>query len=386
MRKLSDIVPRLAGLGSATLGDVVTGGRLDSLRDFGSNPGALRAHVYIPPALRDGAALVVVLHGCTQTAAGYDIGAGWSEMADRHGFAVLFPEQQRQNNPNLCFNWFSPEDSRRGSGEALSIRQMIAAIAGAHPIDPSRIFVTGLSAGGAMASVMLATYAEVFAGGAIIAGLPYGCASTIPQAFDRMRGHGVPAEVELAALVRGASDHAGPWPTISVWHGSGDATVNPTNADAIIAQWRTLHDVHAGSMRTEAVDGYPRRVWCDASGREVIEEFSITGMGHGTPLDTSCDEGCGKSGAYMLEARISSTQHICRFWGLVESDNDARKEHCAASVAIDRSLAPAFASTAVDEVGGSVIRRPDPLIDMPAAGGGVGKVIEDALRASGLMR
>ena len=95
------------------------------------------------------------------------------------------------------FNWFQPEDIRRGSGEALSIRQMIASVSAAWRIDPGRVFITGLSAGGAMASVMLATYPEVFAGGAIIAGLPYGSASTIPEAFDRMRGHGLPSEREL---------------------------------------------------------------------------------------------------------------------------------------------------------------------------------------------
>ena len=92
-------------------------------------------------------------------------------LADLHGFAVLFPEQQRANNANLCFNWFVPEDIRRDSGEALSIRQMIEAMVVAHGLDRSRIFVTGLSAGGAMASAMLATYPEIFAGGAIIAGL-----------------------------------------------------------------------------------------------------------------------------------------------------------------------------------------------------------------------
>ncbi|UCI18400.1 PHB depolymerase family esterase [Mesorhizobium sp. B2-1-8] len=107
-------------------------------------------------------------------------------MADRRGFAVLFPEQQRSDNANLCFNWFIPDDTRRGSGEALSIRQMIEAVMVAQDSDRTRIFVTGLSAGGAMPAAMLATYPEVFAGGAILAGLPYGSATTLPQAFDRM--------------------------------------------------------------------------------------------------------------------------------------------------------------------------------------------------------
>ena len=114
---------------------------------FGSNPGNLRMFVYRPPSLADNPALVVVLHGCTQTAAGYDLGAGWSTLADRYGFVLLFPEQQRSNNPNGCFNWFQPAHSQRGKGEPLSIRQMIEKSVVDHGIDRRRVFVTGLSAG-----------------------------------------------------------------------------------------------------------------------------------------------------------------------------------------------------------------------------------------------
>src|SRR3954462_9441949 len=197
--------------------------RLREVRDFGSNLGNLRMFTYAPDPLPSSAALVVVLHGCTQTAVGYDYGAGWSTLADRYAFDLLFPEQQPSNNLGRCFKWFQPEDSARDHGEALSIRQMIEYIIRTRGIDRRRVFVTGLSAGGAMTSVMLATYPELFAGGAIIAGLPYGSAHNVPEAFDRMRGHGAPDDDELAALVREASrGHRGDWPTISVWHGTAD--------------------------------------------------------------------------------------------------------------------------------------------------------------------
>src|ERR1700704_2497084 len=146
---------------------------------FGTNPGALRMFAFVPEHLQRAPALVVVLHGCGQTAAGYDLGAGWSTLAKRYGFALLMPEQQPANNANGCFNWFNPEDTARDRGEAGSIRQMIARMAGDHKINRRRIFVTGLSAGGAMTTVMLATYPEVFAGGAVIAGLPYGVATNV---------------------------------------------------------------------------------------------------------------------------------------------------------------------------------------------------------------
>jgi poly(3-hydroxybutyrate) depolymerase len=108
---------------AASENDLATN-RLREIPTFGSNPGALRMFTYLPPHVSAEAALVVVLHGCTQTAASYDLGAGWSTLADRYGFALLLPEQQRSNNLNGCFNWFQTGDIKREHGEALSIRQM----------------------------------------------------------------------------------------------------------------------------------------------------------------------------------------------------------------------------------------------------------------------
>src|SRR6516165_7032885 len=166
--------------------------RLRELTEFGANPGNLRMFVYAPEHLPPKAPLVVALHGCTQTADEYDHGTGWSSLADSLGLAVLYPQQQPANNPKNCFSWFLPGDIARGKGEALSIRAMVEHAIAIFASDRRKVFVTGLSAGGAMASVMLATYPEIFAGGAIIAGLPYGCANNIQQAFEAMfteQGH-----------------------------------------------------------------------------------------------------------------------------------------------------------------------------------------------------
>jgi poly(hydroxyalkanoate) depolymerase family esterase len=350
---------------------------------FGSNPGALQARVYVPAGLPAGSPLVVVLHGCTQSAAAYDHGSGWSRLADELGIALLYPEQQRPNNPNLCFNWFSPADSRRDSGEALSIRQMIDAMVSAHAIDPRRIFVTGLSAGGAMASIMLATYPEVFAGGAIIAGLPFGAAESVGDAFARMRGQGYASDAQLGALVRGASGHRGPWPTLSVWQGSADTTVDPSNAPRIIAQWRAVHGLSSSPSLQDTVDGCARQVWRDAAGRRVIEYFQIDGMGHGTPLQIRGAGACGAPGPYMLDAGISSTRHIAGFWGL-GTTKAARQAQPAPATPPPR-LRPEKAAIAPERVTAAPAAR-RPASPVRNAATGVGAVIEDALRAAGLMR
>lgn len=148
MRNLSHTIARLkSAQGTAHAGRPAQPHLLSDLGGFGSNPGALTACSYIPQGLKEHAPLVVVLHGCTQTAAGYDHGAGWSQLADRHGFALLYPEQQRANNPNLCFNWFVPEDIGRDSGEALSIAEMVRTMVEVHGLDRRRVYITGLSAG-----------------------------------------------------------------------------------------------------------------------------------------------------------------------------------------------------------------------------------------------
>ncbi len=173
---------------------------------FDPNPGNLRMFQYLPGGLKPGAPLVVTLHGCGQTAAGYDLGAGWCQLADQWGFAVLAAEQKAVNNPHTCFDWFNPEDIVRDGGEAASIAAMVRSMIEAHRLDGRRVFITGLSAGGAMTSVMLATYPELFAGGAIVAGLPYGAAQNVRDALESMRSAPLRLPSEWGDAVRAASD------------------------------------------------------------------------------------------------------------------------------------------------------------------------------------
>jgi poly(hydroxyalkanoate) depolymerase family esterase len=354
--------------------------RLSDLTGLTDNPGNLRGRFYVPEGLEGGAALVVVLHGCTQNAAVYDHGSGWSRLADRHGFALLFPEQQRSNNANLCFNWFDRGDTARGQGEAASIRDMIAVMGAAHAIDESRIFITGLSAGGAMASVMLASYPELFAGGAIIAGLPYGCAASVAQAFGCMGGRDKTSRAELGARVRAASAHQGPWPRISIWQGGADQTVVPSNAEAIVQQWAEVHGLPAEPSATDTVDGYPRRVWRGADGAELIEEYVIGGMAHGAPLAPGSDPGqSGKAGAHMLDVGLSSTDRIAAFWGIAPPAAAAKPRKAAAKAKQAAAQEPAAKRAAPRRPA----RRPK-LLPTPVSD--VQKIIEDALRAAGLMR
>jgi poly(hydroxyalkanoate) depolymerase family esterase len=290
---------------------------LAEVKGFGTNPGNLRMFSYVPVVQQHPRALVVVLHGCGQSAAGYDVGAGWSTLAKHYGFALLMPEQQLSNNANSCFNWFNPEDIVRDHGEACSIRQMIARMVSDYGIDLRRIFITGLSAGGAMTSVMLATYPELFAAGAIIAGLPYGVATNVREALTGMRASKTRPAGELGNLVRKATSHKGKWPKVSVWHGTADRTVYPGNANEIVKQWLDVHHLPLEPMSAGMVDGHPHEVWWDADGETVVESYTIADMAHGTPLGVADNEKrYGMQGAFMIEAGISSSYHIAKFFGL----------------------------------------------------------------------
>jgi len=381
MRKMTDTITRLAALRAqqnAHVPNAVPSDRLSTLSEFGSNPGALRAQYYIPSILAQGAPLVVVLHGCTQNASGYDYRSGWSRLADEAGFALLYPEQRRSNNPNLCFNWFLPADTSRDGGEALSIRQMIEGMISSHGLDRKRIFVTGLSAGGAMAAAMLAIYPEVFAGGGIVAGLPYGTATTIPEALDRMRGHGIPSEHELRRLLRGASTHKGPWPRITIWQGTADQTVAPANAEAIASQLRGVHKLGKAPTHLVAAGSLSKQIWNDDAGNPTIEINMIAGMGHGTPIDDSL----GAPGPYMLDVGISSTREIARAWGVAEMENRVAtsRQKAPASKPTPDPVVPDTDKAKTKQIG--IEATPSLASDVPVAK----KIIEDALRAAGLMR
>jgi feruloyl esterase len=273
---------------------------------------------YVPASATDSPPLLVVLHGCGQTAAAYDHGSGWSELADQHGFVLIYPEQRQSNNPKTCFNWFEPGDTQRGAGEALSIRNMVARIVAERKTDPKRIFITGLSAGGAMANAMLALYPDVFAGGAIIAGLPYGAATNVQSAFQAMFKGADRSSLAWAEQVRAASSHKGPWPAVSVWHGSTDPIVVPSNAVQIVKQWTQVHGIPAHPTESHVKAGLSRQTWRNASGQVLVESINIAGMGHGTPIAAGAGaERAGSAGPFVLDVGISSTHQIARFFGLI---------------------------------------------------------------------
>jgi poly(hydroxyalkanoate) depolymerase family esterase len=348
---------------------------------FGENPGALRMLSHTPDALAAGAPLVVVLHGCTQTAEGHAVAGGWITLADRLGFAVLAPEQVAANNPNRCFNWFEPGDTTRGRGEAASIAAMIAAMVQTHACDPRRVFVTGLSAGGAMTAVMLATYPELFAGGAIIAGLAYGVARGVPDALRVMgRGDGRGATA-LGSLVK-RSD-AGPL-KLAIWQGDADYTVNAANAQDLARQWTSALHLAQPHGEVAKLGNRTRSTWRDDGQTDragsVVELNIVHGLGHGTPLSTRSEGDVGTPAPYMLEAGLSSTLEIADFWGLGAEDASARAPRPAPTAALPQETTqpaghkPAgVAAQVLDAISGHV---PSDVRD----------VIAKALRAAGLMR
>jgi len=315
------------------------------------------------------------------------------------------PEQQTSNNANGCFNWFNADDIARERGEAASIRQMIQRMSADHGIDAHRIFITGLSAGGAMSMVMLATYPEVFAGGAIIAGLPFGVATNVREALTGMRSSPARTSRKLGDLVRKASAHRGPWPKLSVWHGSADRVVHPGNANEIVKQWLDLHHLPSVPMSEGMVDGHPRQVWWNADGETVVESYTITDMAHGTPLGLADNEQrYGAQGAFLIEAGISSSYHIAKFFGLTEWIREAKTERAETMPEARKAAKPQRKPAAKQAATGPVI----PPVTMPdlaevlwplttlrerprkqeprRRGIDVGGVITRALTAAGLMK
>ena len=220
-----------------------------------------------------------MLHGCNQDVDDYAIGTRMNALAEERGLIVAYPSQPRTANPSSCWNWFAPQHQMRGAGEPCILAGITEEIIAEYHIDPNRIFVAGLSAGGAMAAVMGATYPEVYAGVCIHSGLPYRCASDVVSALQAMsgdtaaQGHRRQSRCNSADVIRIRT---------IVFHGEADQTVHPSNAAKIVeSQVNPGDHVESLECSPQGDRAYSRTVIRDEeNGLALTEHWLIRGAGH----------------------------------------------------------------------------------------------------------
>ena len=261
-------------------------------RHFRSEQGARSYKLYVPQRSSNvSAAMVVMLHGCTQSADDFAAGTRMNQLAEEHGFLVVYPEQSAQANPSKCWNWFMAQDQARDTGEPAVIAGIVRDVAARHGVDTRRIFVAGLSAGAAMAVILGETYPELFAAVGAHSGLPYASAHDIPSAMAAMKGgrsglRGTTACARAAGASCKKAAHAKP---IIVFHGDRDHTVQQGNGAEIVRQ---AMDAYRSSMGADGLltstqqasapggRSYSRTIHADAKGQSQIESWTVHGAGH----------------------------------------------------------------------------------------------------------
>lgn len=259
--------------------------------------------------------LIVMLHGCTQSPDDFAAGTRMNALADEQFFFVVYPAQSSGANTTKCWNWFKAADQQQGQGEPSLIAGITREVAGSYAIDPQRIYVAGLSSGGAMAAIMAITYPDLYAAVGIHSGLAYGAAHDMQSAFAAMQHGGAGV-----ATPRNGSTAESPAVPMIVFHGDRDTTVSPRNADQLVAQWIELHaskalGISKGSQlkpqvqRVQPAKGraYSRAVYHDARGAAVIERWLIEGAGHAWA-------GGSPDGSFTDPAGPDATSEMLRFF------------------------------------------------------------------------
>jgi poly(hydroxyalkanoate) depolymerase family esterase len=268
---------------------------------FVCDAGELDYKLYIPAGLdTTRAPLLLMLHGCTQTPDDFARGTRMNQLAVEHGYVVAWPAQSMDRNQNRCWNWFRGSDQKRGKGEPAILAALTRELVSTHQLDPQRVHVAGLSAGGAMAAVLASTHPDVFAAIGVHSGLPIGLATDVPSAFAAMR---------KGAGRRRPTAMVDPVPAI-VFHGDGDTTVNPRNGDGVIDQSLGNRDPRADNASTTeraTVAGgrsYTRTVHRLADGRVAAEHWVVHGAAHawsgGDLAGSYTDPGGPDASAQML--------------------------------------------------------------------------------------
>jgi poly(hydroxyalkanoate) depolymerase family esterase len=293
-----------------------------------------RALVHLPAGVKPQTAvpLVCMLHGCTQDAASFAAATLMNNAADRYGFVAVYPQQDRGDNSQACWNWFLPEHQARGAGEPASIVGIIRQLMGTTShwtIDTRRVFVAGLSAGGAMAAILAAVYPDLFAAVAVHSGLSYRSAASLGAAFDAMARGGEDPTGQGRAAHAAMGDLARPVPSMVV-HGSADPTVAPVNADQVLEQSMTANRLAAPetcdldiarpttTSRGQVNDGhaYTRCQWTDRRGALMHELLKVDGLGHAW-------SGGVPGGSYSDPRGPDATEAVWRFFAQATADQPA---------------------------------------------------------------
>lgn len=289
---------------------------------FGSNPGNLRMFKFVPKKMNSPRALVVVIHGCLQSAEEFDAESGWTEIAERGGFALVYPEQKKENNGASCFNWFQSGDARRDHGEMLSIYEMVQKMVRDENLSKDQVYLTGFSSGGAFTAAILANYPEVFKGAAIFSGVPYGCANSLNEGYLCMNGMYKKEAKEWGDLVREAVNYKGPRPTVAIWHGTSDSVIKPLVADELVKQWTNVMGTSEKPVKEVKTNKVTYQAFASPSGVVRVEYYQLQGYKHGHPIKPGTGkENCGKVGRYVLDAGICGAYVMARTWGLITSND-----------------------------------------------------------------
>jgi poly(hydroxyalkanoate) depolymerase family esterase len=299
-KTLLDMAPPSAKSGGAwTTRDATkapSGARFEA-RLYSSPAGKLAYKLFIPRGY-DGrpVPLVVMLHGCTQSPDDFAAGTRMNRLAEEQIFLVAYPAQPASANPSKCWNWFRPGDQARDRGEPALIAGMVQAIALDLAVDRQRIYAAGLSAGGAAAAILGATYPDVFAAIGIHSGLACGAARDLPSA--------------MAAMRQGARPNtATATPTI-VFHGDRDTTVNPLNGAHIVDTGAACHaGLRATSIRGRSPGGaeYTQDIYADENGRPMLEYWRVHGAGHAW-------SGGSSGGSYTDPRGPDASREMLRFF------------------------------------------------------------------------